>query len=196
MLEQFSKEVVNSMIECNCIEDSDREKYVYGLICLSEYCISMSAILIIGIWAGKFLATLFFLLLFIEIKKRCGGLHANTYFRCLSGTCIIYLVFVLYLADFMLEHMQWTLLSVLISFLILELIGAVKHPAVGWSEEEYSESIAATRIVVLLQVWGIYVLYYLNANEEIVIYSAFAVCLNAALLAISKVKEMLKNERN
>lgn len=195
MIEQFSEKIVNNMVEYNCIKAADKGNYMYGLVCLLEYCISVFVMLAIGILTGKFFSTLIFLIFFIEIKKRCGGLHANTYLRCLLGTCAIYSMFTLWLAGFMLEHIQWTLMSVFASFVLLELVGAVKHPAVGWTEQEYRTSILASRLVVALEAVVIHILYFLDVNKEMIVYMAFALCLNAVLLILSKIKEDIKNEK-
>lgn len=195
MLEQFSEKVVNSLILNGCIRHIEKERYTYGLFCLIEYFISSLSILTIGILTGKVLQTIIFMLAFVGIKKRSGGLHASTYLRCMLGGCMIYMLFVFWLERFMLEHMWITLLSLMISFALLEIIGAVRHPAICWSEMEYQKSISASRMITLLEFLIISTLYCLHADVEIWLYMTFALILNAVLLAIAKIKEELKHEK-
>lgn len=189
MVEQLSKKVAYGLVENDYLQKEHLEDYVYSLTCFIETCISVLILLSLGAALKEALPTLLFIAFFSEIKKRCGGLHVNTYIGCLFGTCVIYVLFITVISPVMIKNMNVTLFSLLIAFVILEILGAVNHPGVGWLKNEYKESKHAARLIVLLETLIISVLYILQANNEVIVYLVFAVCLNAILLLIAKIKE-------
>lgn len=191
MIEHLSEKIIYYLVKDNYIQENRKKEFVYGLTCFVETCISTFFLLGIGVVLKKLLPTIMFMIFFAEIKKRCGSFHANTYIGCLFSSALIYVSFVVFISPLMIKHMLWTICLLFFSFLFLEIVGAVNHPGVGWLENEYRESKRITRLVVLLEVLIITTLYFLQVKSEIVVYLTFAVCLNAILLLIAKLKEKL-----
>ena len=78
MIEQFSEKVINNLVEYDFVQGRQKVSYVYSLTCLMESCISIMFLLGIGAIAKTIFPTIFFILFFMQIKKRSGGLHADT----------------------------------------------------------------------------------------------------------------------
>lgn len=189
MLKLVTDKIVLQLVNNECISETQEEQYRYGLLCLIEYVICISSLLLIGAGAKKFFSTMIFIIFFVELKKRCGGLHAGSFLTCWVCTCMIYMSFVTYISRVMLENMKASIAVLIVSFMILEIIGAVENTAIGWSREEHMECMIASRLVCLSELFIIVFLKCMGARQEVLIYMAFSIILNAMILMIAKVLE-------
>ncbi len=92
IIEKLSNRVVQYLIHCNSIEDTDeyRDYYQYGVEITISSVLSVAAVLVIGILLHRFVAGVLYLFLFMFIRRFTGGYHANTYFKCNITGCITF----------------------------------------------------------------------------------------------------------
>ncbi|MBD5466492.1 MAG: accessory gene regulator B family protein [Lachnospiraceae bacterium] len=196
MLERFARKVTGKLIDYKCIVPAQKEDYVYAMVMAMEKWITLSAIIVIGVYFRVVISTIFFLIFLFAIKRRSGGFHANNFETCFLVTIGTYVGFVTLLMPIMLKTIELTYIALSISIVILELIGAVNHPNMNWNMEEYMESKSASRLVVAMEGMFIIVFVYLGGNEEVIVFMAFAVIISALLLLLAKIsKQEVSNEK-
>ena len=195
MLERLVEKIVNELISNGFLTANKQEEYIYSFTCFIETAISSVVFLLMGLFLHQFIPTLLFMLFFSNIKKRCGGLHANTYVGCLSSSCAIYLFFMTFISPFLLENKKYCLFLLLVGGAVLWVIGSVDHPGMGWSRREQEENKKLARRNVLLEVIIIFVIWTVTEQSALVVFTTFAVFLNAVLLLIAKIKEEKYEER-
>lgn len=195
-MEKFVSKVISKMLEYGYIEEKQSDEYIYAMTVLIETWILIFAVMLIGICHRATIATFLFLVFFAFIKKRSGGYHAKKFICCFFISIIIYLIFIVFLMPIMIRQITVTYIVLVISIIILEIIGAVNHPNMNWDDEEYKESKKASRIVVLMEGVIILFLAYLDVDKSIIVCTAFAVILSAALLLLAKItKQEVSHEK-
>lgn len=194
MIEKIAINLVNQMTEVKLIHKDMAERYIYVAICWMEKFITIGTIILISIVVQKFLPTLFFLVFFLELRKRTGGYHLNKFYQCYLATVVSYL-FILAICTRLSHYPRWLLGVLLFAMVGIGIIGTVNHPNIHMDSEELAESKRQARIIVLLEGSIIYGCVLLGADMIFISYMAIAVILCAALLCISKIlKQEVKED--
>lgn len=160
--------------------------YVYVFICWIEKFITVGSIIVISLMFHKLLPTIFFLVFFLELRKRTGGYHLDKFYRCYLASIVSYLVIVI-ISEKLSEHPQWLFAIVLLAITGIGLIGTANHPNMHMTSDELMESKKSARTIVLLEGCIILGCVLLDADMVYVSYMAIAVILCAALLCIAKI---------
>lgn len=116
MIQRFSKVILEYLIKCNIIEntDTDREYYQYGIEIKISSLINVILVLIIGIVTHSFWESIIFSVCFLFIRQFTGGFHADTYFKCSLTFCISFItILILYYST---AKYLSTYISILITF--------------------------------------------------------------------------------
>lgn len=197
MIEKIAIYLVGQMTETELIDKDMKERYIYVLICWIEKIISIGTIVLISIVAKKFLPTLFFLMFFLELRKRTGGYHLEKFYQCYLATVVSYLI-ILLISTRLADYPQWLLGMLLLAMLGIGIVGTVNHPNMHMNLEELAESKSAARIIVLLEGSIICGCVLLRADMVFISYMAIAVILCAVLLCIAKIlkQEVKENEED
>lgn len=146
----------------------------------------ISSIIVISLMFHKLLPTIFFLVFFLELRKRTGGYHLDKFYRCYLASIVSYLVIVI-ISEKLSEHPQWLFAIVLLAITGIGLIGTANHPNMHMTSDELMESKKSARTIVLLEGCIILGCVLLDADMVYVSYMAIAVILCAALLCIAKI---------
>lgn len=186
MIERLANDLIGQMSEVRIIDKDMEERYVYVFICWIEKFITIGSIILISLVFHKLLPTIFFLVFFLELRKRTGGYHLNQFYKCYLATVVSYLVIVIISAKLS-ENPQWLFTILLLAIIEIGLIGTVNHPNMHMTSDELTESKKAARIIALLEGGIILGCVMLDADMVYISYMAIAVILCAALLCIAKI---------
>ncbi len=197
MIEKIAANLIGQMIRDKLVDESHREWYEYALISLSERFLTIGTILLISIWMKVFVPTLFFLFFFLELRKRTGGFHFNSFYQCYLATMLTYFMLVV-CNPFFVKHLNVLGGTFLLAVCMIMLIGTVNHPNIHMDALELTEAKKAARILVLLEGSVIYCFIILNADKILISYMMIAVILCASLQSIAKIikQEVKKNEEH
>lgn len=187
MIEKIANDLVDQMAEAKLIHRDMTERYIYVAISWMEKFITIGTIILISIAVKMFLPTVFFLLFFLELRKRTGGYHLNRFYQCYIATIVSYLI-ILVMGTRLANYPEWLLGMLVLAMISIGIIGTVNHPNMHMDLEELAESQKAARIVLLLEGSIICGCALLGADMIFVSYMAIAVILCAALLCIAKVQ--------
>lgn len=75
MIEKIADDLIGQMTEARLIDKEMEARYVYVFICWIEKFITVGSIIVISLMFHKLLPTIFFLVFFLELRKRTGGYH-------------------------------------------------------------------------------------------------------------------------
>ena len=137
-----------------------------------------------------------FYIFFFELRKRTGGYHLDSFYKCYFATVAIYLAVMLTVTS-LVKYQLWRLGAVVVAGIYIVRTGTVNHPNMHMNSEELMESKKLARITVLLEVSIILGCVFLGGSIIYISYMAIAVILCAALLYISKIfkQEVTENEK-
>lgn len=186
MIEKIADDLIGQMTEARLIDKEMEARYVYVFICWIEKFITVGSIIVISLMFHKLLPTIFFLVFFLELRKRTGGYHLDKFYRCYLASIVSYLVIVI-ISEKLSEHPQWLFAIVLLAITGIGLIGTANHPNMHMTSDELMESKKSARTIVLLEGCIILGCVLLDADMVYVSYMAIAVILCAALLCIAKI---------
>ena len=186
MIEKIADDLIGQMTEARLIDKDMEERYVYVFICWIEKFITVGSIIVISLLFHKLLPTIFFLVFFLELRKRTGGYHLDKFYKCYLASIISYLAIVIISARLS-EHPRLLFAILVIAITGIVLIGTANHPNMRMTLDELTESKKAARIITLLEGCIILGCILLEADMVYISYMAIAVILCAALLCIAKI---------
>lgn len=192
IIEKLSNKVVQYLVNCNSIEDSDeyRDYYQYGVEITISSVLSVAAVLVIGILFHRFFASVLYLFLFMFIRRFTGGYHANTYFKCNVTGCITFssVVLLSFLAEMYDGFKYLSYAFALISVLIIICYCPI---------ENKNKPIAPNKIkryrllsVIIALVYCIIAGITLFVSQFYGCLILYTLSLTAVLVIIEKIKEM------
>ena len=106
MIEKIADDLIGQMTEARLIDKEMEARYVYVFICWIEKFITVGSIIVISLMFHKLLPTIFFLVFFLELRKRTGGYHLDKFYRCYLASIVSYLVIVI-ISEKLSEYPQW-----------------------------------------------------------------------------------------
>lgn len=195
MIEKLANDLIGQMTETKFIDKDMEERYIYVFICWVEKFVTVGSIILISLAFRKLFPTIFFLVFFLELRKRTGGYHLDRFYKCYLATIVSYLAIVIISARLS-ESPQWLLAMLVFAIVGIGIIGTVNHPNMHMTSEELTESKKSARITVLLEGSIILGCFLLEVDMVYISYMAIAVILCAALLCIAKIfkQEVKENE--
>lgn len=186
-MENFTDRFIDKMLRCGVIAEGEKDSYRYAFAVKTEQLLTLSVILLIAWTFQKVIPTMLFLLFFWLIRKRSGGYHLKSFLGCFLGTMCIYVFWAKVFAPFLLIQKPILYVMFAVAVVTLEVIGAVNHPNMDWTKDEYAAGKQMTREIVLFETAIIVTTALLGADMECVMYMMFGVILSAFLLLLAKV---------
>ena len=150
MIEKMAYDLIGQMTEARIINKDMEERYVYVFICWTEKFITVGSIILLSLLFHKLLPTIFFLVFFLELRKRTGGYHMDKFYKCYLVSIVSYFIIVI-ISEKLSEHPQWLFAIVALAITGIGLIGTVNHPNMHMTSDELVESKKSARTIVLLE---------------------------------------------
>ena len=183
MIPNMIDRYIELLVKRKMISEEQVEDYKYQAICIVESTIVIGAMILVGIIFKQFVNVCIFIICFFNIRNKAGGFHLNAFWQCFLGTisleCLV-VVLVRYVSDkiYILDCVA------LVSFAIIFIIGALNHPNINYSKEEYIVIKKQSRVVILVICFIIVFLKVLHASVETIMYMEYAVIISAILLIL------------
>lgn len=177
--------------------DKEKEIYIYGFELLLSNLSTMFIMLIISLLFGNILYPLSFLLIFFVPRLFCGGLHANTHFKCSLMTNAIFIstIIISKLLVYVNFGTPTVILSVLSLIVIIKLcpVVNVNHPV---SEKIYKRNKKFSLIISIIIASTILSLFCLTNLTEIVTFSSVSFIWVSILILIETLKQRREHNGN
>ena len=186
MVEKIVLELVNQMEEKEIISNADGEYYAYALITMIENTMTIGTMLVSGILFRKFVYTICFLVLFLSLRTRTGGFHAEKFWQCYLGTVITYIA-IMQVTPVLCKNMTVMYILLFFAIILILVMGTINHPNMDMDKSELRESKKAARLLTLIEGILIAALVYLKADILYIGYMSVAVILCASLMCFAKI---------
>lgn len=194
MIRKLAHKVVIKMIEENIIDILHAQFYEYAFVIKIESIITITTILAIAIYHKLVGPTILFLIFFLELRKRTGGYHAETFSRCYIMSNVIYLLFIKIIYPFLMkERMEIVLIWVSISSVLILILGTVNHPNWNLDYREYLQMSFSARKLICLEYFSVLLSFVFGIQKKYVILISFAIVLCAITMLLSKACNKIKN---
>lgn len=187
MIEGLIFKLVNAFIVNDLISETEKENYVYSLICLIESGLTIGSILLIGFFIGKLLPTTFFCFYFLLLRHRTGGFHFQTFICCYIGSIILFGAVCIGCKILISHNLIWLCLTLLSSLLII-FLGTVNNPNMNMNKEELKAARSSSRWMLSLELLIIAFMLWMEISYDFIAYSCSGIILCALLLVIAKLK--------
>jgi len=126
MITEAANHIVDFIYSKNNLSTDERDIYVYGYEIIISSGITFMLLIITGLLFGKLIEAAAFFCVFYLLRRRTGGYHANTYFKCnLIFECNILLVMIL--SSLNIAFFAEIIIN-LVSFLLCLTITIIKAP--------------------------------------------------------------------
>lgn len=130
MIQKISERILNYLLTGQVIENTadDKEYYQYGIEIIVSSVISIILIMLIGVLTKNIVESVIFLICFIPLRQFTGGFHADTYLKCNTSFCIVFLsVLLLYHATAKYLHTSISILIALVCVSVIIVLCPVEH---------------------------------------------------------------------
>ena len=188
MVSNIVERYIELLVKRKKIGKDQVEEYRYQALCIVESAIVISAMSLVGIIFGHFVNVCVFMLCFINIRNRAGGFHLNAFWKCFLGTLFLECA-VIVLAMCLTDQIIVFDCAALVSFAAILIIGAVNHPNMNYSKEEFVMTKKQSRNTVSFIVLMIIFLKIIHASVQTIMYLECAVILAAILLIVECLSE-------
>lgn len=186
MTDYISDRLATYLCEYGLITMDEKNEYKYLSQVLIEKIIGFGAILLIAAYNHLLLHTVFFLLFFSEIRKYSGGFHAGNFLKCLVISLIVYIGYVEFAFQFLLNKSWLNTCLLIVAVFIIFTIGAVNHPNMHWDKKEYIISKNTARMTCMIEIGTIIAFWLIGISYDFILFMSFGLILSAIMLLIAK----------
>lgn len=186
MINKLAHKIVTNMLKENIINGKQTQFYEYAFIIKAESAITILSILTLSLIYKLIGPTIIFLVFFLELRKRTGGFHAKTFFRCfIMSNIIIYVFFALIYPILIIQEMKLIFVSSTVAFIVIYSICTVNHPNWNLSNKEYKQMKIMSRYLICLEYFAVSISIALGIDKSYIIMMSFAIILCAASIVVS-----------
>ena len=97
MIARLSKRIASFFVRNDVIKNEDEEVYEYGLQLLLSTVFNGIIALILAIISGTVLQCIYYLAVFVLLRKSAGGFHAKTHFGCCCILAVVLSLFIIFI---------------------------------------------------------------------------------------------------
>ena len=193
MIEDWSNRITDFFIDRAVIDEDDRDIYLYGAELLVSEVLCTIITLGIGFFLGRFMKTIFYLLIYTLVRVYAGGYHAMSHKMCITIFNVLYVLFVTVTELLFHFNISYILcFSTIIAIMIIVKLSPVedlRKPLEKYEIERYR--LRAIRRAVLCGVTVISLYIFFPFAKDEMGYGMIAICEVALLLIIGYIKNQV-----
>ncbi len=194
-MEQLCNQIASSLAKNKMIIPEEIDFYSYNLLVIFESFLSHCLLLCAAFFWGELLEVIVFIFSFGSIRSFAGGFHCKTALCCNSLSVI--LVFTLInLEPFAVRFWYIFCFLVFVSLLSILCIGAVNHPNMQWSADEYLRAKRCSRFVAILLYFAFLIISICASKKTYSFYIGSGIVLTAIMLIFQLLQRKGGNEYN
>lgn len=188
MIEHTAEKILNYLVKAEVISNDKKvmDYYRYGAEITLSSMLNLVLIILIGLFTGKVLESVVFLIVFICIRQFTGGYHANTYLKC-----NLYLCFSFGLVLFMLEVINLNIMGICGVGLICMVVVILFCPIENENKpipESNGKRLKIKALMSFVCVFFISIILCYNHLQRLANLLMLILCLITVLVIISKMK--------
>lgn len=195
MITNLADSIAHFFVRKGWGSDQNREIYRYGCEVILSALISILLVIGCGLLFRMTGAALLFYLVFLVLRRYCGGYHAETYLRCNTIFTITMVLVLFGISEYQTIPSYALVIASVVSFLIVAWFSPVSHKNKPLKKREIViyQKVAVSISGVLLSL----VIILLQFEREIATIITLAMLTTSIAMIVSVVMERSeKNERN
>lgn len=193
MIKNVSNKMTEFFINKEVINEDDRDIYLYGSEILVSEVICTTITLGIGLFLGRFIKTVLYLLIYTLIRVYAGGYHAMSHKMCITIFNVLY-VFLLIITELLFRFNLSNILCLgtIIAMVIIVVLSPVEDSRKPLEEYELRSYRLRARIRTVfcgVIVTSLYIFFPFVKDE--MGYGMIAICEVALLMVIGYIKNKI-----
>lgn len=189
MVERISRNIVSRLIDCEVIEEADRELYEYAAFNKIFGTLPFFVIIPFALLTGRIINAVILITVFLYIRTYAGGFHARTPIQCFLGSCTV-MTGAIYLTQ-ILDNNICISVIVLISGVLMSILSPVESENKRLESDEKIRYRRKSRILICLFVTAYFLLTMLKLEQY-----AVSVALGIVIAGILQVAGLMKIYKN
>lgn len=188
MLANLASIIADFFVQNSTIQSEEKEIYIYGCEAIFSSIINVFIVILCGLIMGEFWNAILFYVVFLAMRKYCGGYHADTHLKCGFIFAINTIVALFLIKNSHLINYSFLILSIFVSDIIIFWLTPMENKNKPLSQSETSRfrrislffTVGFTVIAVLL-------MYFSKTVSMIIILALLSVAV--AMLTARLIKK-------
>lgn len=147
MITDLANKVADFFVEKSIIKSSEREIHIYGCEALFSALSNLIIVILCGLIMDELLNALIFFLVFLLMRKYCGGYHAKTHLRCNLIFISNVFVVLLLIKNIQLISIVFLITSIIISNILIFWLAPIENKNKPLEEYELKKYRMIARIL-------------------------------------------------
>lgn len=178
MISEMSCKVADFFVRKKVVSEQEKDIYVYGCEAIFSGLVNSLIVFFTGIFFKDFLCVFTFYIVFLMLRKYCGGYHAKTHFRCHFVFLVNLLLIMLMIKKLPLLNISYSIPVIILSDVLIVLLAPVQN------ENKPIESRKARQFKAIAVIFSLVfsilsvILYFVRKDiSEVIILSMLSVSL-------------------
>ncbi|HHX60056.1 MAG TPA: accessory gene regulator B family protein [Epulopiscium sp.] len=186
------EKLTKQLVDCNIIEDEDKELYSFGFKQMIILIYSFITIIAIGFVFNMTWESIIFILAYGVLRPYAGGYHAKTQLRC-----YLFSVFMMVAVLWLIKHILWNNFICFIIMTIASIIIFVLAPVEDGNKplDDVEQTVYKKRTNIILSILiGLTVLFWVISLKQISICISVSLGTLSIMLMLGKIKNLIKRK--
>lgn len=187
MITNLANVVADFFVEKSIINIKDREIYVYGCEAIFSAASNIAIVILSGLITNELVNMLIFYLVFLLMRKYCGGYHAKTHLRCNIIFALNVWTVLLLIKNVSVINMTFRITAIIISNIIVFWLAPIenKNKPLNNSEINKYKKIAITFSLI----FTIIAVLLLAFNKTVSIIITLALLSTSLAMFVTRIKK-------
>lgn len=185
-MERLASKFTDYLIHKGVILQENRNIYQFGFQVGFEVVLNTVISILIAIICKMEVECIVFFLVFIPLRSYAGGLHLDSYFKCMVCLCLS-LLFILLIVKYININSVLMICTVAFSIIIIKVIKPVEHINRPVSRKKYREFVKKLNITLMVLAVTSTIFFVLEMNR-ILFTIAVTMFFMAIILFLGKIK--------
>lgn len=119
--------LINELVEKQIINKEDIDLYEYSLSQTQVYIFFITCVFVVNVFTKEFFATTFFMILFLNLRRYCGGIHLKNQNSCLMLSVCVTCGIPILCKYIYLKYDEIIVIQIIIS-MIISILPIIDHP--------------------------------------------------------------------
>lgn len=187
MYKRVAQKLAEAAINRRVIPSDDKAMVIYAYETMLARILGWGTLLIFGIIFHRVLGAIAFIIMFFPLRIFAGGYHARNYEKCYMTSSITFAIMTIGSRYFVLDINPLIIIIIVVACLtaiqILAPIGDENKPLDQSEQAKYG---FIAKLIATFEAIAIILMTIAKINWEIVLFSVFALSLEALLLMVAK----------
>lgn len=197
MYKRAAEKLTQAAILNHVIDSDEKELYMYAYQAMFARLLGWGTLLLLGVVFQCIPGTLAFFIMFFPLRIYAGGYHARDYGRCYLASTLVFGILIIgsKIIAFYVNPLA-ILVSLMISLVMILMLAPLGDQNKPLSDSEQKKYGRIAKAIAVAEVIAVIAMMVMKIRQEIVLFSTFAIFLEALLLFFPRWKEIFHLTKN